>query len=127
MFEPGQIALCILLSILSLAFIILGEISFKLSHSMQFNQSLRRLNARIVGWTGISTQWVVSLEIGLLLSAGGLMLDLELYVIDDRDNGRKNTDSMKQPEYIEGRQATQNFEEGMKVLFSIPKHASYRG
>ena len=28
---------------------------------------------------------------------------------------------MKQPEYIEGRQATENFEEGMKALFKVPK------
>lgn len=28
---------------------------------------------------------------------------------------------MKQPEYIEGRQATKNFEEGMKALFKVPK------
>ncbi len=25
------------------------------------------------------------------------------------------------PEYIEGKQATENFEEGMKVLFKVPK------
>jgi hypothetical protein len=28
---------------------------------------------------------------------------------------------MKEPEYIEGRQATENFEEGMKLLFKVPK------
>jgi hypothetical protein len=28
---------------------------------------------------------------------------------------------MKQPEYIEGREATENFEEGMKALFKVPK------
>jgi len=28
---------------------------------------------------------------------------------------------MKEPEYIEGRQATDNFEEGMKTLFKVPK------
>jgi hypothetical protein len=28
---------------------------------------------------------------------------------------------MKEPEYIEGRQATKNFEEGMKALFKVPK------
>ncbi len=28
---------------------------------------------------------------------------------------------MKQVEYIEGRQATENFEEGMKALFKVPK------
>ena len=28
---------------------------------------------------------------------------------------------MKEPEYIEGRQARANFEEGMKALFSVPK------
>jgi hypothetical protein len=28
---------------------------------------------------------------------------------------------MKEPEYIEGRQATENFEEGMKALFKVPK------
>jgi hypothetical protein len=28
---------------------------------------------------------------------------------------------MKDPEYIEGRQATKNFEEGMKALFKVPK------
>jgi hypothetical protein len=28
---------------------------------------------------------------------------------------------MKQPEYIEGRQAAENFEEGMKALFKAPK------
>jgi hypothetical protein len=30
---------------------------------------------------------------------------------------------MKEPEYIEGRQATKNFEEGMKALFKAPKDA----
>ena len=30
---------------------------------------------------------------------------------------------MKQPEYIEGKQATENFEEGMKALFNVPKDA----
>jgi hypothetical protein len=33
---------------------------------------------------------------------------------------------MKEPEYIEGRQATQNFEEGMKALFKVPKDAVER-
>jgi len=28
---------------------------------------------------------------------------------------------MKQPEYIEGPKATENFEEGMKALFKVPK------
>ena len=28
---------------------------------------------------------------------------------------------MKEPKYIEGPQATQNFEEGMKALFKVPK------
>ena len=28
---------------------------------------------------------------------------------------------MKEPEYIEGRKATENFEEGMKALFNVPK------
>ncbi len=28
---------------------------------------------------------------------------------------------MREPEYIEGRQATKNFEEGMKALFKVPK------
>jgi hypothetical protein len=28
---------------------------------------------------------------------------------------------MKQPEYISGKQATGNFEEGMKALFRVPK------
>jgi hypothetical protein len=28
---------------------------------------------------------------------------------------------MKQCEYIEGRQATKNFEQGMKALFKVPK------
>jgi hypothetical protein len=28
---------------------------------------------------------------------------------------------MKQPEYVEGREATENFEDGMKVLFKVPK------
>jgi hypothetical protein len=28
---------------------------------------------------------------------------------------------MKQYEYIEGRKATENFEEGMKTLFKVPK------
>lgn len=28
---------------------------------------------------------------------------------------------MKTPEYIEGRTATENFEEGMKALFKVPK------
>jgi hypothetical protein len=28
---------------------------------------------------------------------------------------------MKQCEYIEGRDATENFEEGMKALFKVPK------
>jgi hypothetical protein len=28
---------------------------------------------------------------------------------------------MKQPEYIEGGKATENFEEGMKALFKVPK------
>ena len=33
---------------------------------------------------------------------------------------------MKQPEYIEGRQATQHFEEGMKALFKVPKDSVVR-
>jgi len=28
---------------------------------------------------------------------------------------------MREPEYIEGQQATENFEEGMKALFKVPK------
>jgi len=28
---------------------------------------------------------------------------------------------MRHPEYIEGREATENFEEGMKALFRVPK------
>lgn len=28
---------------------------------------------------------------------------------------------MKQPEYVEGREATENFEQGMKALFKVPK------
>lgn len=28
---------------------------------------------------------------------------------------------MKTPEYIEGRQAAENFEQGMKALFKVPK------
>jgi hypothetical protein len=28
---------------------------------------------------------------------------------------------MKEPEYIEGSKATENFEEGMKALFKVPK------
>jgi len=28
---------------------------------------------------------------------------------------------MRQPEYIEGPKATENFEEGMKALFNVPK------
>jgi hypothetical protein len=30
---------------------------------------------------------------------------------------------MKQPEYTEGKKATENFEEGMKALFNVPKDA----
>ncbi|HEY3615685.1 MAG TPA: hypothetical protein VGK96_02665 [Candidatus Sulfotelmatobacter sp.] len=30
---------------------------------------------------------------------------------------------MKQPEYIQGSRAQQNFEEGMKALFKVPKDA----
>jgi len=30
---------------------------------------------------------------------------------------------MKQPEYIEGPKAQENFEEGMKALFKVPKDA----
>jgi hypothetical protein len=30
---------------------------------------------------------------------------------------------MKQPEYREGPKATENFEEGMKALFNVPKDA----
>jgi hypothetical protein len=33
---------------------------------------------------------------------------------------------MKQPEYLEGTQATENFEEGMKALFNVPKDAVVR-
>jgi hypothetical protein len=29
--------------------------------------------------------------------------------------------NMKEPEYAEGQRATENFEEGMKALFSVPK------
>jgi hypothetical protein len=28
---------------------------------------------------------------------------------------------MKQPEYVEGKKAAENFEEGMKALFKVPK------
>jgi hypothetical protein len=28
---------------------------------------------------------------------------------------------MKQPEYLEGAKASENFEEGMKALFKVPK------
>ena len=28
---------------------------------------------------------------------------------------------MKQPEYVEGKQAAENFEEGMKAIFKVPK------
>jgi hypothetical protein len=28
---------------------------------------------------------------------------------------------MAKPEYVEGRKATENFEEGMKALFKVPK------
>jgi len=28
---------------------------------------------------------------------------------------------MREPEYIEGQTATENFEEGMKALFKVPK------
>lgn len=34
---------------------------------------------------------------------------------------RKGGSLMKQPKYIEGRQAIENFEEGMKTLFKVPK------
>jgi len=30
---------------------------------------------------------------------------------------------VKEPEYIEGRKATENFEQGMKALFKVPKDA----
>jgi hypothetical protein len=30
---------------------------------------------------------------------------------------------MKEPEYIEGREATRNFEDGMKSIFKVPKDA----
>lgn len=30
---------------------------------------------------------------------------------------------MKQPEYLEGPQARENFEQGMKALFKVPKDA----
>jgi hypothetical protein len=30
---------------------------------------------------------------------------------------------MKEPEYTEGPQATENFEKGMKALFNVPKDA----
>jgi hypothetical protein len=33
---------------------------------------------------------------------------------------------MKTPEYIEGPKATENFEEGMKALFKVPKDAVVR-
>jgi hypothetical protein len=33
---------------------------------------------------------------------------------------------MREPEYIEGRKATENFEEGMKALFKVPKDAVVR-
>jgi hypothetical protein len=33
---------------------------------------------------------------------------------------------MKQPEYIEGAEATRNFEEGMTTLFKVPKDAVVR-
>ena len=34
---------------------------------------------------------------------------------------RIERERMKEPEYIEGRQARENFEEGMKALFKVPK------
>jgi hypothetical protein len=43
--------------------------------------SLRRFNKWIIEWTGIPSKWVLGLEIGLLLTAGGLMLELELYAV----------------------------------------------
>jgi hypothetical protein len=33
---------------------------------------------------------------------------------------------MKQPEYIEGNEARENFERGMKALFQVPKVPSKR-
>jgi len=33
---------------------------------------------------------------------------------------------MKQLEYLEGRKATENFEQGMKALFKVPKAAIMR-
>jgi hypothetical protein len=34
---------------------------------------------------------------------------------------------MKQPEYIEGPKALENFERGMKALFKVPKTATKKG
>jgi len=34
---------------------------------------------------------------------------------------------MKQPEYIEGPEARENFERGMKALFKVPKTATKKG
>jgi hypothetical protein len=34
---------------------------------------------------------------------------------------------MKQPEYIEGPGALENFERGMKALFKVPKPATKKG
>jgi len=33
---------------------------------------------------------------------------------------------MKQPAYMEGQQATENFEEGMKALFKVPKTSTVK-
>jgi hypothetical protein len=44
-------------------------------------RSFRKFNSWLVGWTGVSSKWVVGLEIGLLLTVGGIMLELELYAL----------------------------------------------
>ena len=39
----------------------------------------------------------------------------------------EHNDSMKQPEYIEGPKALENFERGMIALFKVPKTAIGKG
>jgi hypothetical protein len=34
---------------------------------------------------------------------------------------------VKEPQYIEGKQAVENFEEGMKALFKVPKERVVKG
>jgi len=47
--------------------------------------------------------------------------DLILFAIALNCPDYDYTESMKQPEYIEGPQALENFEEGMKALFKVSK------